>query len=75
MDREILSHESEEAERKALSQYGWLEEEYFARVEELRIIFTALGMELNARQFTPVAWVVWTIKPKEVGRRQTDNTV
>lgn len=70
-----LIFENEEAERKALHQYRWLEEEYFARNEELRTVFTELGMELSARQFTPVTWVVWSIRSKEVGRRQTDNTV
>lgn len=70
-----LIFENEEAERNALHQYRWLEEEYFVRIEELRAVFTELGMELNARQFTPVTWVVWTIKPKEVGRRQTDSTM
>ena len=60
-----LIFESEEAERKALHQYRWLEEEYFTRVEELRTVFTELGMELNAQQFTPVTWIVWTIKSKD----------
>jgi putative AdoMet-dependent methyltransferase len=70
-----LMFENEDAERKALHQYWWLEEEYFARIDKLCSAFTELGMELNARQFTPITWVVWTIKPKEVDRRQTDNTV
>ena len=59
-----LMFEDEKAERKALHQYKWLEEEYFVHIEELRTVFTELGMELNARQFTPVTWVLWTIKPK-----------
>jgi len=59
-----LIFQNKEAERKALHQYRWLEEEYFARIEELCTVFTKLGMELNARQFTPVTWVVWAIKPK-----------
>ena len=59
-----LMFEDEKAERKALHQYKWLEEEYFVRIEELRTVFSELGMELNARQFTPVTWVLWTIKPK-----------
>ena len=59
-----LIFENEEAEREALHQYRWLEEEYFSWIEELRTVFTELGMELNARQFTPVTWVLWAIKPK-----------
>lgn len=70
-----LIFENEQVERRALRKYRWLEEEYFARIEDLRSVFTELGMELNSRQFTPVTWVVWAIKPKEVGKRQTDNTV
>ncbi len=59
-----LMFEDEKAERKALHQYKWLEEEYFTRIEGLRTVFTGLGIELNVRQFTPVTWVLWTIKPK-----------
>lgn len=59
-----LMFEDEKAERKALHQYKWLEEEYFVHIRKLRTVFTNLGMELNARQFTPVTWVLWTIKPK-----------
>jgi hypothetical protein len=54
----------EEAEKNALNQYEWLEEEYFERIDELRTIFKELGIKLNAQQFTPVAWVVWADKEK-----------
>jgi len=60
-----LVFENEQAERIALREYRWLEEEYFARIEDLRPIFAELGMELNAQQFTPVTWVLWAIKPKD----------
>ena len=60
-----LVFENEQAERIALREYRWLEEEYFARIEDLRPIFAELGMELNAQQFTPVTWVLWAIKAKE----------
>lgn len=33
-----LMFEDEKAERKALHQYKWLEEEYFTRIEELRTV-------------------------------------
>jgi len=58
-----LMFEDEEAERSALREYEWLEEEYFARIEDLRLRFGELGMELRSRQFTPVTWVVWAAKP------------
>jgi putative AdoMet-dependent methyltransferase len=54
-----LVFENEEAENRALQAYDWLEEEYFARIDELQEAFADLGMELKARQFTPVTWVLW----------------
>ena len=54
------------AERRALQEYPWLEEEYFARIEDLGRVFTRLGMELGSKQFTPVTWVLWAKKPAEV---------
>ena len=57
-----LIFENAAAERAALRQYKWLEEEYFARIEDLRPVCAELGTELNARQFTPVTWVVWAAK-------------
>ena len=60
-----LVFENEQAERRALREYKWLEEEYFARIEDLRSIFAELRMELDAQQLTPVTWVLWAIKAKE----------
>ena len=54
--------ESEEAERQALQELTWLEEEHFARIDEHHTIFGELGMKLHARQFTPVTWILWTNK-------------
>jgi putative AdoMet-dependent methyltransferase len=59
-----LMFKDEEAEKNASNQYEWLEEEYFERIDELRSIFKELLMKLDAQQFTPVAWVVWTVKEK-----------
>lgn len=59
-----LMFENEEAERRALRQHQWLEDEYFAQIEELRTVFAELRIELNAQQLTPVTWVVWAIKSK-----------
>lgn len=64
--------ENEEVERRALGKYGWLEEEYFARIDELRPVFTELGMKLNRQQFTPVTWVLWAIKPEDEDGQATD---
>lgn len=58
-----LAFWDEEAEREAPRTYDWLEEEYFARIVELQRTFAELGMELEAEQFTPVAWVLWAVKP------------
>ena len=61
-----LMFKDEKAEQEALRQYEWLDEEYFEYIEELRTLFVALGMELNAKQFTPVTWVLWTVKLNDV---------
>lgn len=57
-----LAFEDEAAEKKALSTFGWLEEEYFSRIDELRAILAGLEMALQARQFTPVTWVLWAAR-------------
>lgn len=54
--------EDEQAEREALAHYPWLEEEYFARTEELRALFAEANLALHAQQFTPVTWVVCATK-------------
>ena len=57
-----LVFESACAEAEALRQTPWLEEEYFARIDELRPVFAYAGLSLNAEQFTSVTWVLWTCK-------------
>lgn len=58
-----LVFENEAAERKALREFSWLEEEYFVRLEELGPVVAALGANLDARQFTPVTWMLSAVKP------------
>ena len=58
-----LVFENERAEREALSRFGWLEAEQFARIDELRLQFSKLNMRLQCQQFTPVTWVLWSSKP------------
>ena len=58
-----LAFENAQEEVKALRTLEWLEEEYFSRIDDLRPVFAELGMELATRQFTPVTWILWTIKP------------
>jgi len=53
---------SAEAEREALSRCEWLEEEYFARLDELAPALARLGLKLQVEQFTPVTWVVWAVE-------------
>jgi putative AdoMet-dependent methyltransferase len=57
-----LIFKDEAAEKEALKRYDWMEDEYFARVDELIPVFDSLGMELRSEQFTPVTWVLWAIK-------------
>lgn len=52
-----------EAERAALRQFRWLEQEYFARIDEHRALLAELGAELIAEQFTPVTWVIRASAP------------
>lgn len=58
-----LAFRDEGEERAALERYNWLEEEYFLRVDELVDVFGALGCRLEGEQFTPVSWLLWTVKP------------
>jgi ubiquinone/menaquinone biosynthesis C-methylase UbiE len=58
-----LLFENEAAERAALRRYDWMEDEYFARIDELATVFSGLGMELHSQQFTPVTWVLWAADP------------
>ena len=57
-----LVFENEKAESRALLEHHWLEREYYPRIDELRDVFAEIGMELKARQFTPVTWVLWTAR-------------
>ena len=61
-----LLFENEAAEKAALEHYEWIEDEYFARIDELSPIFSNLGMGLHSQQFTPVTWVLWAVKPRRV---------
>lgn len=67
-----LAFENEKAEREALREYRWLEEEYFVRIDDLRPVFAELAMELSARQFTLVTWVLWAVRP---GRAEGDQAM
>jgi len=50
------------AERNALQNHDWLEEEYFARLDELRPHFVMNKLDLRSQQLTPVTWVLWARK-------------
>jgi putative AdoMet-dependent methyltransferase len=58
-----IAFESAEAEQDALRRFDWLEQEYFAHIGDLRSAFAEHGAALKARQYTPVTWVLWTVKP------------
>jgi len=59
-----LIFRNEAAEKAALERYDWMEDEYFARIDEMSAIFESLGMELQSQQFTPLTWVLWAVKPR-----------
>ena len=50
------------AERNSLQNHDWLEEEYFARLDELRPHFVMNKLDLRSQQLTPVTWVLWARK-------------
>ena len=64
-----LIFQNETAEKEALKRYDWMEDEYFARVDELVPVFEGLGMELKSEQFTPVTWVLWAVKSRSGSSR------
>ncbi len=51
------------AEQEALTEYGWLDEECFARRGEVQPLCEDTGGQLNARQWTPVMWVLRAYTP------------
>jgi putative AdoMet-dependent methyltransferase len=59
-----LIFETGAAEKTALERYEWMEDEYFARIDDLIPVFRGLGMKLHSQQFTPVTWVLWAEKPR-----------
>lgn len=58
-----IAFESAQAEQEALHHYDWLEQEHFAAIGDLRTAFADLQMTLEAEQYTPIAWVLWAVKP------------
>ena len=58
-----LIFENSQAEKAALRRYNWLEDEHFARVQDLRPLLEKQRMPFHANQLTPVTWVVWATKP------------
>jgi putative AdoMet-dependent methyltransferase len=58
-----LVFRNEAAEQTALELYDWMEEEYYARIDELVPVFEILRMKLRSEQVTPVTWILWAVKP------------
>ncbi len=58
-----LIFQSEEDERAALNAWDWMEDEYYARIEDLVPLFRDLDMVLKSEQYTAITWVVWATKP------------
>jgi len=59
-----LIFQSEDDETKVVEAYDWMEDEYFARIEDLLPVFRSLGMKLKSEQYTMITWVVWTMRPE-----------
>lgn len=52
------------AELEAKRTFPWLDEdEYYPHIDSLRSSFSQFHMILHSKQFTPVAWVLWALKP------------
>ena len=58
-----LIFQSEEDEKAAVEAHDWMEDEYFARIDELLPVFRDLGLMLKSEQYTMVTWVVWATLP------------
>ena len=57
-----LMFESRDALNRALATFDWLEEENFAIIDMLELLFAGLGAKLTHEQFTPVTWVISAIR-------------
>jgi putative AdoMet-dependent methyltransferase len=58
-----LAFRDEQEEVEALARHNWLEEEYFVRLDAVEGALSVLGCDLEAEQFTPASWVLWTRTP------------
>jgi putative AdoMet-dependent methyltransferase len=58
-----LIFQSGQAEEVIVGSHDWMEDEYFARIDELLPVFRDLGMKLKSEQYTMVTWVVWAMRP------------
>jgi putative AdoMet-dependent methyltransferase len=58
-----LIFQSREDEKVIVDAHDWMEEEYFARIDELLPVFDGMGMKLKSEQYTVVTWVVWATRP------------
>lgn len=58
-----LIFQSQDDEKVIVGAHDWMEDEYFARIDELLPAFRDLGMKLKSEQYTMVTWVVWANMP------------
>ena len=58
-----LIFQSQDDEKVIVGAHDWMEDEYFARIDELLPAFRDLGMKLKSEQYTMVTWVVWANLP------------
>jgi putative AdoMet-dependent methyltransferase len=58
-----LMFQNADEEKEALDSHDWMEDEYYARIDELLHVLRDRGLVLKSEQYTMIAWVVWAEKP------------
>jgi len=58
-----LIFENAEAERKAMAEYDFLDDEPYSHLDDLGKQFKRMGLTMTSRQFTPITWVIHAERP------------
>jgi putative AdoMet-dependent methyltransferase len=69
-----LIFQDEDEEREVIDAYDWMEDEYYARIDELLPLFRNRGIVLKSEQYTMITWIVWAVKPDPAGEPSGSNT-
>ncbi|MGD8627992.1 MAG: class I SAM-dependent methyltransferase [bacterium] len=57
-----LIFQNERDEKAIVRAHDWMEDEYFARIDELLPVFRDMGVKLKSEQYTLVTWVLWATR-------------